>query len=60
MNYIGANMIDLVKTGDIILIGIKVPEEYDGKTIEQMFKEFIEEPHGWAKTLEGIKGKESR
>lgn len=51
-------MSQIVKTGDVILIGIEVPQEYDGETIEQTFKEFIEEPHGWTKTLEGVKGKE--
>lgn len=51
-------MSEIAKAGDIIMIGVMVPEEYDGVHIDLIFEDFINYPHGWEKTLEGIKGKE--
>ena len=47
-----------VKAGDIILVGVIVPEGYDGDEINIVFDDFCNEPHGWDKTLEGVKEKE--
>lgn len=49
-----------LKPGDMILIGVIVPEGYDGVCADLLFQDFCDEPHGWDKTLEGVKKKEAQ
>lgn len=52
-------MSQIVKAGDMILVGLIVPEGYDGDEISIVFDDFCNEPHGWVKSLEGCKAQDN-
>ena len=47
-----------IKPGDIMLIGIVIPEGYEDCPIEMIFDDFCSEPNGWDKMLEGVRKEE--
>jgi hypothetical protein len=48
-------MMPILKTGDVLIIAVEVPEGYEGIAADLAFEDYCNEPHGWAKTLESVR-----